>query len=687
MAMLSASVKEKAAGIAAATIKQLKATSVQYAVRYRGEVVLSESVGKFDWEESKPLDSQDTYGVGSVSKVFVTAAAMLLMDQGLLDIDQPYKQYVTEFTMADPRYEGITIRHLMNHSSGIYGTHFKGGILMDDVNTYSHDNLLKNLQVATLKYDPGTFSEYCNDGFTMLEILVERISGISYIEFLNIHFFEPLGIKNTRGPANEPDRSHRARHVMPNLFQGNLPYESTNILGTGGILSTAEDLCLFAEVLSGKKILSAKAAAMMANPEYQNCAFWPLDEEQDGSTAYGLGYDLVHVHPFNKVGFTALNKGGDTMQYHASLVLIPELDIAAASVSAGASSMTNAILVVELLKCALLEYGIVSAFPEEPEYKAPVKETVPPETYTHAGLYANSGRYVTLAIEEDAISLPEMRGMVPAQQYVYDGKGKFVSPDGKITARFVATEAGYTFLQGDLVIGYPDIGQRHAHSFLFQKMVPNPLAPEVADAWAKRQGKRYIVLNDLVSSGQFANLSLANTLEMTVDIEQGYAAGGNKIVDANFAKNVLVFRDVGDLQFVVEGGKELLYTKDLRLMRVDEIPTFATSLEEVVVESEGYAVYYLIDKESEGYTINVEIPEGGLFAAYAKREEPKKDEDKQDKEQEKKPEPPPEDAPPPPSHLKCHSRITGNQSVILAEGDLLLFKGNPGDSFKITCIK
>ena len=180
MKNLSLSVKEKADGIANASIDALGATSVQYAVSYRGEAVLSGSVGKYDKGETRPLSKDDMYGIGSTSKAYAAAAVMLLADMGKLDIDKPYKSYVPDFGMADPRHVNITPRHLMNHSSGIYGSHFKGSFLFEDNNMFAIENLLKHLKNCTLKYDPGSYMEYCNDGFQLLEILVERVSGLKF---------------------------------------------------------------------------------------------------------------------------------------------------------------------------------------------------------------------------------------------------------------------------------------------------------------------------------------------------------------------------------------------------------------------------------------------------------------------------------------------------------------------------
>ena len=119
--------------------------------------------------------------VGSVSKMFVTAAAMQLADQGKLDLDAPVTEYLPEFRTADPRYREITVRMLMNHRSGLMGSCYSDDILLDDSSTAAHDGLLRQLSGERLKADPGAYSSYCNDGFALLELVVEAVSGARFL--------------------------------------------------------------------------------------------------------------------------------------------------------------------------------------------------------------------------------------------------------------------------------------------------------------------------------------------------------------------------------------------------------------------------------------------------------------------------------------------------------------------------
>ena len=141
----------------------------------------SHKFGKND----KPLTNDTIYGIGSVSKVFGAVAVMKLVDEGKIDLDTPLVQYITDFKMKDERYKHITPRMLLNHSSGLRGTRSPNDSLFEDNDPYAHDTILQTLSDQTLKSDPGAFSVYCNSGFTLAEILVERVSNMSFTTFVH----------------------------------------------------------------------------------------------------------------------------------------------------------------------------------------------------------------------------------------------------------------------------------------------------------------------------------------------------------------------------------------------------------------------------------------------------------------------------------------------------------------------
>ena len=283
--------QEKIQSMASVLVEDYGASGVQYAINDKGSIVLSDSAGVYDKATNTPITKDTMFGIGSTSKMYVSAATMILADANKVDIDKPLTTYIKDFTMNDDRYKEITPRMLMNHSSGLYGTHYGNSMFFDDNDTVNRDELLTRLQSEHLKSDPGEYAVYCNDGFQLLEILVERVSGLSYSEFLDEYISSPLKLNNTKTPLDDFDREQLAKAYFPTMEQA-LPVENTNVLGAGGLYSTAEDITKFAEVLIGKRtdILSEKSAKAMQNHEYRN-GVWV--SEETNSFNYGLGWDAV----------------------------------------------------------------------------------------------------------------------------------------------------------------------------------------------------------------------------------------------------------------------------------------------------------------------------------------------------------------------------------------------------------
>lgn len=290
------------------------------------------------------------YGIGSTSKVIVTAAVMKLSEEGKIDLDAPLTTYITEFEMSDERYRDITTRMLLDHSSGIQGGTLTNAMLLGDADTFNHDMLLTSLKSQRLKADPGAWSAYCNDGFTLAEILVESVSGLSFTDYIHQEFALPLGLTTLKTPQS-PGMAAQLAAIYDEQTGSPLPPEMANVIGSGGIYATAEELCSFSQIFMGSQgtaagILSESSAKEM---EYSSYAEKINPDQYDSTLSYGLSWDSVDTYPFNRYGIKAVAKGGDTSFYHSSLVVLPEENISCALLTSGGSSLMNQLAVQEIL--------------------------------------------------------------------------------------------------------------------------------------------------------------------------------------------------------------------------------------------------------------------------------------------------------------------------------------------------
>ncbi|WP_405157193.1 serine hydrolase domain-containing protein [Paenibacillus sp. FSL K6-0108] len=650
-------IEVRANSIATELMKNYGVTSLQYAIMDEGKLILSDGVGLHDKASQLPVDKDSMFGIGSVSKMYVTAATMMLVDSGKVDLDQPLTSYIKDFKMADERYTQITPRMLMNHSSGLYGTHYGNSMLFDDNDTRNHDELLLKLKTEQLKSTPGAYSVYCNDGFQLLEILVERVSGLSYSEYIAKFISNPLQLETTKTPLDSFNRDQLSETYWPGI-ETKMPVENANILGTGGIYSTAEELTEFAEVLMGKRtdILSKSAAKAMQNHEYRQ-GIWVSEDRN--SFNYGLGWDAVELAPFSDYGITALTKGGDTMMYHASLIAIPEHDISMAVLSSGGSSIYNQMFASNVLLEVLEDQGIIDEIKPDQTFTSPVKVTMPTELTAYSGLYGTVGETLNIDIQNGEFKLPALQGgIIPEQSYVYTGDGQFTSPDGSVKIGFVKEKNDKVYVKVMANITLPGLGQMLMNTYDYQKLEHNALDTATTEKWAARNGSKYYALDEKITS-IFYLLPSMLIKNLTVDINNGYA-NGTLVVDPDNAKNIAQIpvmngRDVFDLQFYTKNGAEVLIQNGQEYVAEDSIaPIFGGKTGITTIPSSGQARWYAIDSRSANKSLTVDSPESGGFAVYNDKGEV--------------------------VHFSIASK---QQSTLLPKDGFIVFGGKAGDTFKI----
>ncbi|NBD24692.1 serine hydrolase domain-containing protein [Paenibacillus glycinis] len=633
-------------------------TSVQYALIDQGRIVVSGQSGRNDEQGLKPLTKKTMYGIGSTSKMFIAAAVMKLADEGKIDLDAPVVQYIPNFTMKDERYKLITPRMLLNHSSGLYGSTFVNAFLFEDNDTYAHDTLLTQLADQKLKADPGAYSVYSNDGFTLAELLVEQVGGLDFTTYMHRNFTEPLGMEDTKTPLDPIDESRTAGLYYP-TYKGQMPNESVNVIGTGGIYSTAEDLVRFSQIFNGhaEDILSAKALTAMEQEEYKR-GMWP--DDADTSINYGLGWDSVNLFPFSDYGTQALTKGGDTIFYHSSLVVLREYNMAAAVVSSGGSSTTDQLLANEILLSALKEKGAIADIKPGKSFGAPVKAAMPAELMNAAGVYGATNQLIKIDIGSagsltlSSVQAPE----APPETYTYTADGSFRSADGNAKLDFVKEDNGRTYLRLRAYASLPGLGQTALSQYAAEKLEENDLPAATAAAWKERDGKKYFLVNEKYSSLAYLLLP-ALKINLFADAP-GYVLD-QKITGPDASASDLQIptmagRDTQAYSFFREDGIEYL-TSSGSIYESEEAvkPIYPGKKSTATIPASGLAKWYAVSEKSVGKTMQVKLPANGSFAVYDAQ-----------------------------GNCVHFSIIGGNHTFVLPENGAVVFAGDAGSKMAIT---
>ncbi|WP_342572970.1 serine hydrolase domain-containing protein [Paenibacillus sp. FSL R5-0749] len=634
-------------------------TSVQYALIDAGEIVVSGQTGKNDIEDKVPLTSDTIYGIGSTSKMFLTASVMKLVDDGKIDLDVPIVNYLPDFKMKDNRYTLITPRMLLNHSAGLLGSSGSNATLYGDNDTYSHDTFLEQLANQHLKADPGAYSVYSNDSFTLAEILVERVSGMGFTAFIHKYITEPLDMKHTKTPQDVVDPAAMAGIYSP-LVEGQLPQENYNIIATGGIYSTAEDLVKFSQIFTGEVdgILSNKSVGAMAQEEYKR-GMWP--EDSDTSISYGLGWDSVNLYPFSEYGIKAITKGGDTISYHSSLIVLPEYNLAAAVTSSGGTSARDQFIASELLLSALEEKGIITERKPEKSFGVPVKADMPKEISTYAGIYGSNNSVKKIEMNHagkmtvSALTAPNNS----AQEYTYTADGTFVNDKGTEKLKFVTEQNGRTYLWSRSYISMPGLGQLAFSEYTAEKLEANELSQDITASWEQREGKRYYVVNQKYTSTVYLHSSPILSFHMNEETP-GYMTN-SKIIGANKAVTDLQIpgmagRDSKEIYFAEKNGVEYITAVGSIYASEEIVQSLYSGKQSVTtIQSDGYAKWFSIPSTVNGKVMTVKLPSNGAFAVYDQK-----------------------------GICINYTVVSGKNEVVLPENGRIVFAGDVGSTFEIS---
>lgn len=474
------------------------ATSISAAFTDTNGTLWQGTVGEIDANGASPT-SDTRYGIGSTSKMFATAAVMQLVDAGLVDLDKPVVRYLPAFSMQSPQYRQITVRMLLDHSAGFPGSAYANAFTTKPYTGYASD-VLKYLARSSLKTTPGAMSVYCNDCFTVAGELVAAVSGIPFTTYVDKNLLAPINMSESQYVTGEmPAPGTVARVVIDGRTQ---PQEVTNVYASGGLISTPDNMMSFARMImnggmSGQaSVLSSESISEMGRSQMETT----LDPVPDAQWHYGLGWDSVRDLSLRAVGVRAWVKGGDTSDYHSSLIVAPEAGLAVYVAGAGTygSGIAQAVG-EEILLNALVERGDIPAMPQKIGTEQP-----PTATPTRAQIDAMLGTF--LGTPSLAYRISEgNRGVldyevfangawIPGRSTIsFREDGKWWIDAQSSTSMSTVKGWGRTYLVFTSPNGY---GNAFAQEIIGQRI--SPAAP-IARAWRDRLGE-WLYVSDLPSS-------------------------------------------------------------------------------------------------------------------------------------------------------------------------------------------
>lgn len=256
-------------------------------VAQQGQIIYQYAHGYSNAKKKDTLTMNSAFQLASTSKTLTAAAILLLKDEGKLKLSDTLQNYFPGFP-----YRNITIHDLLTHRSGLGNYLYFGEPYCDEKNCYK-GIVLNNASLLTMMMNekPSTYFAparkfaYCNTNYALLALIIEKVSGMSYSDFMDQRIFKPLGMKNTWVHNIQKDAMHKNKTVGHTGF-GKIEEEeyADEVLGDKGIYSTAGDLLLWDQALYSEKLLKQNTIAE---------AFTGYSNEHKGKRNYGYGWRIV----------------------------------------------------------------------------------------------------------------------------------------------------------------------------------------------------------------------------------------------------------------------------------------------------------------------------------------------------------------------------------------------------------
>jgi len=267
------------------TVLRVKGFNGGMLVAKQGRILFEMYSGTGHIPGKDSITAETPLQIASVSKTFTAMAILLLAQQGKLNIDDAFSKYFPAFD-----YPGVTIRTLLNHRSGLPNyTYFMENMGWDKTKTVTNQDVLDHLVNRKYEFEniapPDAHFSYCNTNYALLALLIEKLSGKKYGEFLEAVFFAPMGMKHTHvfsikdSATALPSYDWKAR-LMPFGFLD-------EVYGDKNIYTTVRDLLTWDRYLSSGTVFT---------PQTLEEAYAPYSNEKPGIRNYGLGWRM-NIYP------------------------------------------------------------------------------------------------------------------------------------------------------------------------------------------------------------------------------------------------------------------------------------------------------------------------------------------------------------------------------------------------------
>jgi len=300
-------------------------TGANLSIVQNGEVLYTAGYGFRNIETEQAVTPETLFSIGSVSKSFTALAVAQQVDAGNLDLDTPIVDYVPDLAYTDPRFEQVTLRHLLSHTSGLPVV----DIVWYSGAVESREALIEDMVPQDFASDPGAVYVYNNGAYALAGYVLEQVTGETWEDYIQTHIFAPLDMNESL--LSFDDMAETSNYALPHLFnirEGAQPqplFEHLSLVApAGAVVSNVIDMANYAMLQLGDGTFNGERIVSQAM----------LDEMHTATSEVTEGYGLGWVNtPYE--GYDLVWHNGAIDGFTAALFLVP-------SESLGVTILTNA---------------------------------------------------------------------------------------------------------------------------------------------------------------------------------------------------------------------------------------------------------------------------------------------------------------------------------------------------------
>ncbi|WP_400079745.1 serine hydrolase domain-containing protein [Winogradskyella sp. R77965] len=287
-------------------LKEKNVPGIAIAIIEDGQVIYKKGIGFADITAQTKMSSTTGFNIGSISKLFTAWGIMKLVEKDKIGLDIPVEDYLTRWKLPESNFDNskVTIRGLLSHTAGISvhgypGFHPDAKLPSLETSLNGDNGPVKADEKVEVVIEPQTKFQYSGGGYTILQLLIEEISGISFETYMQTEVFKPLNMKRT---SFTMDKNILKNSAKPYDENGEEVYiEQFTAKAAAGLHTNLEDLIIFAKATLGdNEVLTKETIEEMMT-------LLPITKSKRG--AQGLGYQGYFLGPITAKGHAGSNTG------------------------------------------------------------------------------------------------------------------------------------------------------------------------------------------------------------------------------------------------------------------------------------------------------------------------------------------------------------------------------------------